>query len=270
MKNFWIVLLLSTGSVHAEEIFANEFEMLVATRVNAFELKDPHVFVNFSGLCLDATNGVFGQPGFNQQINTAINTDDDGDGNLDLNLLTQYLTDQHIYLVAKPLVAKVVPATCADPLFSAPCLIEHGQNQTLLNTQVDETNACLTTEPNTTSAYVPAVEDTTAPCLSSDPTSITLDVSGIALTLEDYQQALRYQGGLTTDQGLHKGFVSKSVAENIILPASIPYIGGQTLASLLPGGLGNCAATDDRDTHPTIGEGWWFYFNSSSDLIELQ
>lgn len=48
-KKNWIILLLSIGSVPAEEIFSNEFEILAAIRVNTFELKDPHLFIKFFG-----------------------------------------------------------------------------------------------------------------------------------------------------------------------------------------------------------------------------
>ena len=52
--------------------------------------------------------------------------------------------------------------------------------------------------------------------------------------------------------------MSETVANATVLPMDLPVLGGSPISSLLPGGTGNCASHDDRDTHN--GEmGWWFY-----------
>ena len=57
-----------------------------------------------------------------------------------------------------------------------------------------------------------------------------------------------------------RGFISETDANNTILPASFPLVGGRPLSSLLPGGTGNCASYDDRDLQGGVF-GWWFYLN---------
>ncbi len=48
--------------------------------------------------------------------------------------------------------------------------------------------------------------------------------------------------------GLMRGFLSEAEAATVLLPATLPIVGGQPITVLLPGGAGNCAAHDDRDT----------------------
>ena len=66
--------------------------------------------------------------------------------------------------------------------------------------------------------------------------------------------------------GRGNGTAPESVANATVLPASYPLVGGPTLASLLPGGTGNSAATSDKDLHNGT-RGWWFYFNYSALLV---
>lgn len=255
-------LLFCVVDVCAKDIFTNQFESLVAIRVNSLELKDPHLFFQGFG-CNDITDVL------NGNINDQVQTDTDGDGALDINLLRQFETDQPTYLVTRSLNSNLIDGSCADPLFSAPCTI----NQVLaqdIQSDHDGINSCLSPVPGSTSGYDPAVEDTQAPCFYTAPTDVILDLNGISIPLDSFQQASRYQGGLTLDQGLLLGFVSETVAQNIVIPPATPIIGGSTLFELLPGGS-SCSTGDDRDIGPDgITSGWWFYFNSSSDLVELQ
>ncbi len=254
-------LLLVAGWVEAEDIFTNQFESLVVTRVNNLELKDPHLFFEGFG-CNDITDVL------NSNISNQIQTDTDGDGALDINLLRQFKTDQPVYLVSKSLNSNLIDGSCAEPLFSSPCTI----NQILaedIQSDYDDISSCLSPVVGSTSAYDPAVESTQAPCFSTEPTEVIINLNGISIPLDSFQQASRYQGGLILDQGLLMGFVSEDIAESIVIPAGTPLVGGSTLFDLLPGG-GSCSDGDDRDIGPDgVTSGWWFYFNSTSDLVEL-
>ena len=42
---------------------------------------------------------------------------------------------------------------------------------------------------------------------------------------------------------------------------------GQPLSILFPGGTGNCAVDDDRDTYEAVF-GWWVYLNFPADPVE--
>ena len=98
-----------------------------------------------------------------------------------------------------------------------------------------------------------------------------MNIFGSSITLSGYQQSLKYDGGLLLSDGLSRGFISETDAENFIIPPTTPIIGGMTLAFLLPGGMGNCSANDDRDLGPDgITQGWWLYFNITSELVEYE
>ncbi len=267
MMRFLIVVLLLLGSDTAkvEEIFTNQFEYLVSTRVNTLNLKDPHTFtLILNVICEDITDAI------NAEFNGQISGDNNTDGYLDLSFVTQYYTDQPAYLVSKTLTADIQNADCSAPQTGTTCspVMEPILGQ--LSTIPQDIDTCLAPLAGTTTGYLPGVTNTDPPCHSTLPQNITLNLAGIELPLENYQQSLRYQNGITTDQGLHMGFISESVAQSVIIPPATPVIGGQTFASLLPGGFGSCADHDDRDIGPdgqTLG--WWLYFNSESDLVEF-
>ena len=91
-------------------------------------------------------------------------------------------------------------------------------------------------------------------------------LGGVALTLLDAVVAGTYAPTSPDriDSGLLRGFVREVDAENTLIPTDVPVIGGLPLAAVLPGGAGNCAAGDDRDT--LDGElGWWFYLAFESE-----
>ncbi|MCF6300384.1 MAG: hypothetical protein L3J52_04600 [Proteobacteria bacterium] len=266
MKKYIIALtfLLLSVSAFAEDIFKNEFEQNIAIRVSQFELVDPHLFVLVFGLiCTDITSQV------NDQFQAAITNDDDGDGYLDSSIITQFSTDQPAYITSRDLTANFIEANCPDPLHSAACeTIITQQNN--IPTTFNDTNTCLESVAGTTSAYSPLPNDAIAPCYSTSAITTTINLAGVDVDFQAYQQASRYPGVLSLDNGLRMGFISETDAQNTVFPAEIPGVGGETLASLLPGGLGNCSAGDDRDLFTDgITSGWWFYFNTTSELVEL-
>ncbi len=119
MNKFTILVLFFVGEVHAQGIFTNQFESLVATRQNSLILKDPHLFASGLGGCTDYTGFLndFTIPG-------QFDNDFDNDSFLDLNIVLQFNTDQPDYLVNKDIKVNMIDANCPDPLFSGPCLID--------------------------------------------------------------------------------------------------------------------------------------------------
>jgi len=259
----WVVgLLFATHVIHAEDIFTNEFETLVSSRVNHIELKDPHLFQEGIG-CTDYTGFVN-----DFVINSAFNNDSDGDSYLDLNMMLKFKTDQTEYLVSKSLLLDRIDGLCPDPLFSAPCTINQA-TQVNVTTSFSQTVSCLAPIDGTTSNYIEPVISAGAPCFVTEPQDVLLQLSGVMIPLDSYQEAARYQGGLILDQGLHMGFISETAAMNVVIPESFPFLGGNTLFDLLPGG-NSCSPGDDRDIGPDgVTLGWWLYFNTTADLVEL-
>ena len=240
-------------------------------RMSSLYLRDPHVYVGVSVLCLDVTDtGYLGNPSLNQQLNTALTSDTDGDGYLDLSPL----------LIFDPLQQSAPTGDmvfhnglCTAPLAGTTCVID-SLNPIGRTTVVNQlTGTCLAPRAGTTRPYSPPVASPAGPCFVTDAITLNLDLSGIPVSLRDGQAAATYAGGdpaTSLASGLLMGFLSETDADAIIIPADIPLIGGHTLASLLPGGSGSCSSHDDRD-YGTDGvtRGWWFYFNYTADPVPL-
>jgi len=259
-----LTFIVSSLVVKAEDVFKNEFEQNITIRVSQLEVVDPHFFTVVFGLfCGDITSEL------NTQIQTSISSDGDSDTFLDSNFITQFSTDQPAYITSRNLEAAFIDGNCPAPLHSAACE-EITTLSANIATSFDATESCMQAIPDTTSNYNPAPNVSIAPCYSTSAVTATMSIAGIDIQFQDYQQGARYFEDLTLDNGLRRGFISEDDAETIIIPASVPVVGGQSLASLLPGGMGNCSNGDDRDLF-TDGKttGWWFYFNTTSELIEM-
>ena len=261
---FVFLMSLSAASVHAEHVFSNSFEQNIAMRANQFELADPHLFIQVLQSCVDITGQV------NGAIQSQIDTDSEPDGFLDQNILTQFLTDRIEDISARPLKMDIIDGTCPAPLFSAPCTINDVSVMDI-DTSVEDASACLQADPSTLSGYVPAPNTAIAPCYVSQAQDTVLDFAGGSIPVLGYQQAAQYNGGTVLSNGLRKAFITETDAENFVFPVGTPFIAGRTLASLLPGGSGSCPTSDDRDLYTDgITSGWWFYFSTASDQVELQ
>jgi hypothetical protein len=266
MKKFFLILLLLVSEFsHSENIFTHEFEQSIAIRANEFQLVDPHVTTLLFGvLCSDITSTL------NDQIAPQLTEDGNDDGYIDLNIITQFNTDQPAYITSRSLNLSAIDGRCPAPLFAEACEINTPTDNSIA-TIFSEESDCLAPTENTTSGYMPAPNTSNSPCYATIPATSSFSFSGVELNFQEFQQGARYTGGLELDNGLAKGFISEETAQNILFPNETPFIGGQSLASLLPGGFGNCSDSDDRDLF-TDGEtmGWWFYFNTKSDFIELE
>lgn len=235
-----------------------------AFRFADLDLRDPHVFVDFLG-CRDVTDNALLGFAVNGELQTNIQTDGDNDGLLDLSPT----------LVFRPLVqtnAATTPlqlyfADCTAPMSSTMC--SPGTAAPISVTATTSTTmTCLSPIANTTRPYTPAITNATMPCFSTGATTVTFDLSGIPITLQNARIAATYSGTPATQllNGLLIGFISEADANATIIPASFPLVGGQPLSTLLPGGdppgpnNTNCAGHSDKDTLNGVS-GWWFYLN---------
>ena len=116
--------------------------------------------------------------------------------------------------------------------------------------------------------YTPEIASVTGPCFVSVARRVVFDLNGVLLPLTDLQLAGDWTATPVTGfaTGLMRGFLSEAEAATVLLPATLPIVGGQPITVLLPGGAGNCAAHDDRDTL-NGASGWWFYFNFPADAV---
>lgn len=278
----------ATASAHGEAalgpdlIFSDDFELGTtelwstvvgllplpdAFRISDLDLRDPHVFVSLSPLCLDFTDTPIPLTdiSFNNNVEALITTDDDMDGLLDLSLL----------MLFRPLDATGTGervdfqnGACSAPLATTSCTVADGSLATKLDYDGLTAGTCLEALAGTTSGYSPGITDVAAPCFTTVAETLTVDLLGIPVTLQEGQLAAAFVGDPidTLNPGLMRGFLSEADADAILIPADLPVIGGQPLSVLLPGGTGNCSPGDDRDLLNGVS-GWWFYFQIEAQRV---
>lgn len=236
---------------------------VVATtfRFTDLDLRDPHTVIDIFG-CRDLTDTTFFGFSSNGEFQDSIQMDGDGDGLLDLSPLVLF---NPLDQVSTTTPMEVIFADCTSPMSSTTCTGGTSTPSTATNMS---SGTCLGVLSGTTTGYTPAIVTSSASgvaaCFSSGSETLTIDLSGIVVTLEDARIAGRYSGSPATGlvNGLVRGFISEANADATILPSSLPVVGGQPLSSILPGGTGNCSSGDDRDIGPdgsTVG--WYFYMN---------
>lgn len=223
-------------------------------RFGDLDLRDPHIFANvFLFGCQDLTTQT------NDQLQTSIQGDANGDGFLDRSTVVEFLP---LNQAAATNLFDSGRASCTAPFATTTCG-PINSSAIMGSATLSTTTTCLATVPGSIGqVYVPAVTSSSVPCFASPPGTIMLDLGGIPVPLTGAQIAGRFVGSPATslDNGLLRGFISEVDATNTILPASIPVIGGQPLSSVLRGGAGNCAAGSDKDVFNGV-TGWWFYLN---------
>jgi len=229
----------------------------IAFRMDTLLLRDPHAYTSVFFSCADITgqlNGVF---------DDLITTDDDGDGNLDLSIVSLF---KPFDSGATSTPVDIIFADCTDPIATTTCTVAGTPiNSTATN---QSAGTCLVPVPGTTGGYSPAITTPDAPCFVTDKETLTIDANGLIITLNDAQVAATYISDTNLTNGLLMGFITEANADATLLPAGTPIVGGDPLSSILPGGTGNCNGGDARDMGPdgsggtTIG--WWLYLNFTS------
>jgi hypothetical protein len=235
----------------------------IALRISHMEVRDPHIFSD-AFFCSDITALA------NALLDQSL-TQDKGpptDGSLDINILPVFsplAPDQ-----ATTGFALDLGASCTVPMASTACTSTGAQIAgSTANNQA--TGTCLAPLAGTTfSGYTPAISNSTGPCFASN-TVDTVDVSlgTVTIHMTNAQIAGTYTGSPTSlSNGLLRGFVSIDQARATLFPASLPLVGGKTLAQLLSGGDTICTRPgggSDLDTGPDgVTKGWYFYINYSA------
>jgi hypothetical protein len=241
-------------------IFSDAFEP-VNYRFTSLYLRDPHVWVNFLG-CHDVTDSALVGFSVNGQLQTNIQTDGNADGFYDLSYLQRlYPLDENDGAVG---AANFVSANCSTT--TGACAAD-GSLPLLSMYTSHTTGQCLGVIGGTTvHLYSPIVTEASAPCFATSPVNVTLNLGGIPVVLNNARIGATYSDPTHLTNGLLTGFISQTDANNTILPATLPLIGGMPLSALLPGGTGNCAAFSDKDTIGGV-TGWQFYLNFDATRV---
>lgn len=228
-----------------------------AFRFQTLSLRDPHAFASVIG-CNDITDSFFGQA-VNQQLATNMNNDGDMDGFLDLSPTLVFRPLTQGGTATSPL--EINFANCTPPVGSTSC--SAGSDPPILVTATNQTTGtCLGILTGTVRPYSPAVTTTSAPCFASNAATVSFNLAGVQITLQDARVAATYAGNPATSMvnGLLRGFISEADADATIFPAGLAVVGGKPLSQFLRGGTGSCATGSDKDTHNGV-VGWWFYLN---------
>jgi hypothetical protein len=252
-------------------------EPVTAFRVSELILRDPHAFILG---CIDVTD----PPGFftisvNGIIDEMLNDDGDDDDLLDLSLIL-LMTPLDVAAGATT-DAELVLGECSAPASSSSCAGAPDDPRFAAIFDNQGAGTCLGAIPGTASSgqpyndgYAP-IGATTATagqaCGASRAGSLTLNVAGALIELEDAQIAARYvEDGLAA--GLIRGFISEADAEATTIPTPI---GNLTVSSLFWGGSDN--GCDVQGGDPTPGDidvgpdgvttGWWIYLNFTADEV---
>lgn len=236
-------------------------------RLSDLDLRDPHLFLDAPIFgCVDFTDQdipLLTGTAFNAQLQTAITGDSEPDGLLDASYLLEFRPFDEL---ANGLRLDFGSGSCTAPMAGTSC---GPDPQSVAQTTAYDglaAGSCLAELAGTTRPYVPAVAAVSGPCFVSLARRVVFDLNGVLLPLG----SLEIAGGWTAtpvasfNAGLMRGFLSEAEAATVLLPATLPIVGGQPITVLLPGGTGNCAAHDDRDLEEGV-PGWWFYFNFPAD-----
>lgn len=237
-----------------------------AFRFSDLDLRDPHLFVDFIG-CRDITDAPLVGFSINGELQTRIQSDADGDGNLDLSYLVEFLPLDR----AQPTnLIEFGGASCTAPVSDTTCMPVLASG-VAGDAAMGPPAACLGALPGTLRPYSPALSQPSTPCFASPAGTLSLDLGGVPVTLRDVALSATFVGdpGDGLASGLLRGFISEADANATLLPSTLPLIGGRPLSSLLPGGSGACAAHSDKDVRDGT-PGWWFYLNFPATRVSVR
>jgi cysteine-rich repeat protein len=253
----------------------------IGFRFSDLDLKDPHVFAQII-FCFDVTNTVAGMDGVNPILQTNIQTDEDGDGLLDLSIANTF--NPLVQTAGSTTAGDLVFPDCTAPMSTTSCTLPAGAPHTAATvTNQGSAAVCLGTLSGTTGGYSPAIVSPTAPaggtCYSANAGTVTFDLGGIPITLQDAQIGGEWFGSPATEirDGLIRGFMTEAQAMATIIPEGTTgqdAIDGEPLSELLRGGVGNCSVNGmvgqdvgDKDMGPGGAIGWYFYLNFSAARV---
>jgi len=240
-------------------------------RIDSMHWRDPHLTVDSILGCLDLTDTETNTFSFNNLVNTALQTDGDGDDILDLNYI--FVFDEPPQLPSNGLVIFEAKVLCSPPVSYSACW--YGLTPALFYPAdyVNWIGPCNNIEAYSVEhTYTPGITLPSGPCFTAYYNALQLDMGGVPLPLIGVTVGATYDGYPETGliNGLIKGFIREPIADQIILPASLPG-GGQPLSSLFPGGTGNCSPWSDKDLWNGTKEfpGWYVYLNFTAKKVTL-
>jgi hypothetical protein len=228
-----------------------------AFRLTKVNVRDPHVFVGASGACADMTS----------QLDVAINLGLDMAGVRGLLFPTPVLVFRPLTPRARTSALEVHNARCAAPANRATCSagLLAPWRSTVSNAS---SGTCLEPVRGTTSNYRPAIQSPSGSCFANNEGDLLLRIPGGWVTLHHARVGGTYLGANAhkIKDGLLRAFLTEADADAIVLPATLPVVGGKSVSALLGGGRGGCGPRADKDVVDGI-PGWWLYINFDASQV---
>jgi hypothetical protein len=220
-----------------------------AFRVTAMQLMDPHTFAfgnDVTGLVDDSIASSIEEDG-----------DDPADNLLDLNLAIVFKPLQQS---ASTSPVDITFPECTAPLETTACT-QTTNTQVIAATATNTDGECLGAIAGTVTPYNPPVMTVPASCFQTSEIDVTVSLGTVTLPLKDAQISATYSGdpATTLTTGLLRGFVTKADADVILLPDSLPVVGGNPLSTVLK--------PEDMDTNDNV-DGWWFYLSLEAAVVD--
>ncbi len=265
--------LLATVAVCLSLLPSARASALTAYRITDLDMRDPHVYMSFI-FCVDVTDNQLAGFSVNGQLQTQIQTDGDGDGLLDINLLI-VLDDLDPNTAGGTFT--LVNGLCTSPMATTSC-VPSASVPYITSYLDDAASPCLDPLVGTTyGPYTPEITSASTPCFVSGEFSgvLPLFAGAMPVVLRHMQVAATYGASGSLLNGLIRGFLTEADANNTILPASLPIVGGQPFSFILPGGdppgagNTNCASHSDKDFVDGV-PGWWVYYNFTAQAVPYQ
>jgi cysteine-rich repeat protein len=176
-----------------------------------------------------------------------------------------------------------MPDSCGpDPM---PMPVLSNANNQSMGSCFTPVAADVNTRVGTPAAYAPTANTVSAPCFVSDEEALTVTLSGIDIPLTRARVSATYSGTPANRlvSGTVIGFLSETAAADVILPDTLPVVGGDSLYQHLQAGnrsvmdsagmtiadgcnVGGGMSEDDADMDGAT-RGFWFFLNFEAELI---
>lgn len=216
-------------------------------RINSLQLRDPHAIAPIVG---DQTQSI------NGDLTTAVTTDEDEDGFLDLGFVFALLPQDQSDGSSEAMF--FANALCTAPQETASCSIIPKTDPVEGLYSGQEAGECYAPDDANLSTYPDPPEapsPTTGPCFSAELGSVTIAAGDFDLPLENTVVSARYVGNPATNliEGNIEGFMSEETADSVLLE----QFGNQPLSVAL--------RDEDMDMN---GEGWVFHIAFTAVPVE--
>lgn len=260
-----------------------------AFRMTNLDLISPRIVIDAFG-CDDVTQVPLFGFSVNGQIDEAIRPVSMG-GSYSLHIVNLFrpldpamaVTATELHMNAACMEAPTPDSCVPNPM---PDLTTSNANNRSAGTCFMADPAQVNTRAGTPAAYAPAVNTVGAPCFVTDEQTLTITLTGIRIPLRRARVAATYSGvppnRLVT--GVVSGFLDEVTAADIVLPLSLPLVGGDALYEHLQAGdrsvtnsmgvsipdacnVGGGTHEDDADMNGTV-RGFWFFLNFEAELID--